>query len=582
LRVAAIACSAAIAVGTAAAYAFNALWPPAGFAWFATFYFEKQDAFWLAAIALLLCGVGLVRLPTGSPPAVSAIFRYPRVSLGLLGVLVLICGFAGTDIVFHLYHLSRDENLAEFAADTFRSGMAVARVSPEWQRFAAALEPRFMLPIAGGAAFAPTYLPVNAGFRAAVGLVVDPRWTSPGLAALAVLAVFGVARRLWPSRPDGALIAAVLLATSPQVLVMSMTSYAMTAHLTLNLIWLWCFLRDDGIGHPAAIGIGFLACGLHQWIFHPLFALPFVIKLWTAPRRRLALTYVVSYTSICFFWIYYPQLLLDWHGLYWQGLSQQASANGALVYFYDIVKELALRFDWSGAGLMLENLLRFVAWQNPILLPLALVGYRLARDSEGIAGELAAGVIFTLIAMFIIIPQQGPGWGYRYLHGLIGSLALLAGYGWIALSMRASRDEMAAAVRLFAIAGGVACLVLLPAHARQAHDFVIPYARAQQAIAHAPTDLVVVDKSGLLIAEDLVRNDPFLRNRPKVLDLGHLNETDVADLCARYSVAVFDRAQGVAFGILPNDMYRSNDALRAAIARLSCGSQVPVDAVPGR
>jgi hypothetical protein len=227
---------------------------------------------------------------------------------------------------------------------------------------------------------------------------------------------------------------------------------------------------------------------------------------------------------------------------------------------------------------MLENLLRFVAWQNPILLPLAVVGYRWARVSQGIAGELAAGLMFTLLAMFVILPAQGHGWGYRYVHGLIGSLALLAGYGWIALSMRASRCEMAASMTMFVIAGGVACLLLLPAHARSAHDFAVPYARARATIEHAPTDLVVVDKSGLWFARDLARNDPFLRNRPKVLDLDSLSETDVADLCARYSIALFDRSQGLAFGILPTDLFKSDDEklghMRMAMARLSCGSPV--------
>jgi hypothetical protein len=47
--------------------------------------------------------------------------------------------------------------------------------------------------------------------------------------------------------------------------------------------------------------------------------------------------------------------------------------------------------------------------------------------------------------MFILLPYQGHGWGYRYLHGLIGSLSLLAGYGWIALSERAARNDMATA-----------------------------------------------------------------------------------------------------------------------------------------
>jgi hypothetical protein len=437
-----------------------------------------------------------------------------------------------------------------------------------------------MLSIADGAAFVPGYLPVNAGFRAVVGLVADPAWTGPGLAVLAVLAVFGVARRLWPTRPDAAVISAILLATSSQVLITSMTSYAMTAHLTLNLIWLWLFLRDDKIGHAGAIGIGFLACGLHQLIFHPLFALPFFIKLWAGRRWRLALAYIVSYAGICIFWIGYPQLVLDWYNLSWQGRAQDASGGGAFLNFAMLVLSLLLRFKWAGAGLMLENLLRFVAWQNPILLPLAAVGYRWSRMSEGIAGELFAGLIFTLIAMFVLLPEQGPGWGYRYLHGLIGSLALLAGYGWIGLSVRASRDEMAASGRMFVIAGGVAWLILLPAHAWDTHEFVMPYARSHDAIEHAPTDLVVVDVSGLLIGHDLVRNDPFLRNRPKVFDLVYLTETDIADLCVRYSIALFDRSQAFAFGILPNDMYKSDyETLRRnrnALARLSCGSAVPV------
>jgi hypothetical protein len=119
------------------------------------------------------------------------------------------------------------------------------------------------------------------------------------LAALAVVTNFGVARRLWPTRLDAALISALLVATSSQVLVTSMASYAMTAHLTLNLIWLRMFLRDDKIGHGAAIAVGFLASGLHQLIFHPLFVAPFVVRLWASGRRPLALAYIVRYSVIC-------------------------------------------------------------------------------------------------------------------------------------------------------------------------------------------------------------------------------------------------------------------------------------------
>jgi hypothetical protein len=232
---------------------------------------------------------------------------------------------------------------------------------------------------------------------------------------------------------------------------------------------------------------------------------------------------------------------------------------------------------------MLKNVLRFVDWQNPIALPFALLAYRPVRNGDGIARELSTGLTLTLAAMFILLPYQGHGWGYRYLHGLIGSLSLLAGYGWIALSERATRNDMATARAMLAIGSAVAWLVLLPALAKQAHDFVMPYARAADAIEHTATDLVVIDQSGLLFAEDLVRNDPFLRNRPKVLDLTLLDEANLADLCARYSISMFGRRQGLAFDISPNDeQTKFDDDMRAkkkaVMARLSCGVDMAVSA----
>jgi len=111
----------------------------------------------------------------------------------------------------------------------------------------------------------------------------------------------------------------------------------------------------------------------------------------------------------------------------------------------------------------------------------------------------------------------------------------------------------------------------------------MPYVRAADAIEHTATDLVVIDQSGLLFAEDLVRNDPFLRNRPKVLDLTLLDEANLAVLCARYSISLFGRPQALAFGILPNDeQTKFDDDMRAkrkaAMARLLCGVDMAVGA----
>jgi len=579
LRLASIACALTIAVCTAGAFALEPTFSPMAsriqLDWLTTFFFQTQDAFWLIAFAFLFIGVAVVRLPAVASHASPVVLRYPRTVIVTLAALVLICGMAGSYAVFHNYHLSIDEMLAEFDGTILRSGMAIAPVESEWQPLAAALAPRFMVPVAHGAGFASTYLPVNASFRAIIGLLADPAWTSPLLTALAVVAVFGVARQLWPARLDAALVSALLLATSSQVLVTSMTSFAMTAHLTLNLIWLWFFLRHK---HGAAIGVGFLACGLHQLIFHPLFAFPFIDRLWQSGRRSLALAYIVGYAVICLFWISYWQIALAW-----QGLSPEASVGAGPLYFLVRAALLVANFDWTGVGPMLKNMLRFIDWQNPILLPLLVAAYRSVRDRSGIARELTVGLVLTLGAMFILMPYQGYGWGYRYLHGLIGNVSLLAGYGWIALSARATRNEMATTWTTLVIGSAIAWLVLLPAHAKQAHDFVMPYVRAADAIEHTATDLVVIDQSGLLFAGDLVRNDPFLHNRPKVLDLTLLDEANLADICARYSVSMFGRRQGLAFGIPPNDVQtKFDDDLRAkkkaAMARLSCGVEMAVSA----
>src|SRR6266852_644436 len=89
----------------------------------------------------------------------------------------------------------------------------------------------------------------------------------------------------------------ILLACSSQFLITAMSPYAMTAHLALNMVWLWFFLRDTRAGHLMAAGVAFVACGLHQVIFHPLFAAPFLLSLLVARRWKLAAYHGVVYAA---------------------------------------------------------------------------------------------------------------------------------------------------------------------------------------------------------------------------------------------------------------------------------------------
>jgi hypothetical protein len=537
------------------------------FVWLTTFFFQTQDRVCLVGMTSLFLALAFM-LPTIKTSGIAHIVAArPRMIVWIMALGVFAVGVFGAHAVFNNYDLSRDEILADFDSIIFRTGKFAAVITTEWRPFAAALQPRFMLPIADGA-FASAYLPVNAVFRAIMGSI-----TSPLLAAAAIVATFGVARRLWPTRVEVAVLCAVLVATSSQVLITSMTSYAMTAHLALNMIWLWLFLRDDKVGHSGAIASGFLACGLHQLVFHPLFAAPFIARLWLSGRRPLALIYLTSYVAICLFWILYWKLALTW-----QGLSLQAADDTGPTYFAARVLALLAGFNPAGADLMLKNILRFVVWQSPALLPLSFLAYQAIRRDTGIARELLAGILLTLAAMFILLPFQGHGWGYRYLHGLIGSAALLSGYGWIVLSERTTEDEISKGRMVIAICSAFALFVLLPIHAIQAHYFVLPYFKASEAIARAPTDVVVIDTSRLMYAEDLVRNDPFLRNHPKVLDLLNLSKEDIERLCSRYSGATFDYDQAIDLGMMSNDQATAvADQIRAKslLARWqgSCGAK---------
>ena len=513
------------------------------FEWIAARFFFSQDLPCLLGLAIVLMALAAAPVPLLRYRLPSVISRRPFSAPVMLAAGVAICGIAGVYLVFAGYPLSRDEFLVGFDAQIFQSGHLIAPVGEEWRAFANALAPRYMLPIPGGLGFASSYLPINAALRAVAGLAGDPNAAAPLLAATAVFATFIVGRRLWPGRPEGALVSTLLVASSPQLLVTSMTGYAMTAHLALNMVWLCFFLRDDRIGHGLAIAIGFLALGIHQVIFHPLFALPFILRLWIGGRRPLALLYVVSYATFCLFWVNYWNVVLPG-----DQTPAEFSKDVGPLFFIARVLYVVNDFQWAGVAALVKNVLRFVSWQNPILLLLMIVAVNSLRQLKW-APELLGGIIFTLVAMFMLMPYQGHGWGYRYLHGFIGNAALLAGHGWVWLWQRANANEKRAAASLLTACSLIAWLFLLPLHAEAAHSFVMPYARASQAIREAAADAVVVDTSGLAFAEDLVRNDPFLRNRPLVLNLSDLSEDDIGHLCATSTIAIFDYADGRYFGI---------------------------------
>ncbi len=491
----------------------------------------SQDAVVGLGMALVLAVIPMLALPASAAGAARAFAdRYGGrvvVAAALAGAAV---AFAGWWWVFQAWPLSGDEFWAAFDTDILRHGRFMARVAPAWVPYVHALQPTWRLETPDHAFWASTYLPVNAAVRAAFALVASPALAGPAWSVLSVALVWDLARRLWPERRDAAFVAAILLASSAQLILTAMTPYAMPAHLALNLAWLSLMLRRGVLAQCGAIAVAFLATGLHQWIFSPLFAAPFIVQLWLTGSRRAAVTHALAYGLICAFRIAWPGLLFLAHGY-----PFLAPPRGAAAF------ALANAFNPFSGGLMAENLLRLTTWQNLITVPLALVGAGFAaRERSSPLFAMGAGVGLILVFLLLITPFQGHGWGYRYLHGYLGSLSLLAAGAWVRLTADEPLRRRAWAV--FGLASAASILVCLPLRMAQAKAYAAPAVANWRALTHAGAEVVIVDVDSVWFGMDLVRNDPFLLAQPKVMRLDALSPGEIEALCAAHRTRLFTGA----------------------------------------
>ncbi|MDI1295581.1 MAG: hypothetical protein PSY12_06790, partial [bacterium] len=415
---------------------------------FTAFLFVRQDLVVAIIVALL---VRFAMKPGASAQAawMEGVARRPwLVAIGL----TLAC-WAGHRWLLQGYDLTRDEQMATFDAAIYAHGRLSWPIAPVWRPMADALNQFFILPIADRQAWVSAYLPINAGTRAIFGALGDAGVASPVFTGIGALALWRIARRLWPDDAGARAVAMLLYAGSSQVVLLGMTAHAMAGHLALNLVWLALFLRGGAWSHVGAIAIAFLATGLHQPVFHPLFVLPFMIGLLVQRRWPLAGVYALSYGVICLFWLGWPHLVTTLAG----GPLDTLSSTGDRLGYGDRVVAMLHDLGPVSLWLMAMNLLRFVAWQHLLLLPLGAAGVGLAWQARAVR-PLVAGIVLHIVVIGVLLAFQGHGWGYRYLHGVIGSACLLGAQGWHSLRGRWPGE------RLWAWGNGATFLILLPAH----------------------------------------------------------------------------------------------------------------------
>jgi hypothetical protein len=434
---------------------------------------------------------------------------------------VMAVTIAGTWLVFHAYPLAMDEYMAGFEARILLSGRAWAPLSDTWWPYARSVAPLFTT-IHNDHTWNSQYLPVYAAMRALFLAVHLEAITNAVLAGFSVVLVGLIGRRLWPDRPIRTWVAVGSLVFSAQFVVMSMTAYAMPAHLCLNLFWLWLYLRDDRTSRMAIPWVGVAALGLHNPFPHALFVAPFLLRTLRERRIGLLAYWAVVYGAGSFMWLRFLQAATG-NDIASAGVGVAPQLGGLLSSFH-APNRLRMMVEGMNAALVLD-------WQTPLAalaLIVALCSWRrLAPPMRDLALGLAATAGF-----YLLFPSaQGHGWGYRYIYGVLGNVVLLSGVGVDELTRVVGRERTRLLIGLSVAA---TLLFQLPLRFTSAERFTRPFARGASWVAAQDADVVVVPTHEVWYGADLVRNDPFLRNRPLIAAAHGLSPDQIAALRSKY------------------------------------------------
>lgn len=502
--------------------------------WQSSFFLLQRQDLILILILVHLLLLRWIQRPVAHPLARWALTPWQKA--GILLILFLIT-WGGHYAVFAGHQISRDERMAEFGAMVYASGRTFWEVPEFWQGNLEALNTMFTAVLPGEVGWSSGYLPVNSMFRALMARLGDPHLTGPVLVCIALLSLWSVARRFWPDDPRPVLFVTILFLASGQIVFTAMTAFAMTAHLALNLLWLALFLRGERLSTAAALGVGFLATGLHQAVFHPLFVAPFLWLLLRGREWGRLAVFCAGYAVILSFWFAWPRLAILMSGIDLQATKQVSAvavaAQGWQDYLASIPPLRLFTDTWAALGTMADNILRAMSWNHFLLLPLVLLALRLFWRSDRMVRALTVGLLLPILLATLVIPWQGQGWGYRYIHQVMGNAILLAGFAFAWLLAQGF-----VSARGVALTAALGIGLVLPVQAWLVRDMLGRYAEADRFIASLDVDVVVIDDPAAPFGSDFVVNRPDLSNRPLRVQLSEVRMLRLIEICQGESVAV--------------------------------------------
>lgn len=473
-------------------------------------HFAANEGFGIAVLALgAIATFIMARRPAdfenASTPAWMIDSRRTR---AILALWVLIAVWIGARVAFRNYALVDDEYSGLFQATIYANRQTSSLVQAPWCQWISPLTPISIL--ADNCRWHLAYFPVNAMIRGGFMALHLGNWAHPVMAALSVILVMDLSRRAWPDEPERAVLAGLFLAVSSQFLLMSMSAFSMPAHLLASAAWLWLYVRSERWALIALPWVGVIALGVHSPFPHVLFVAPLVLRyLWE--RRFKAFAYVtVVYLAGAIAWV---------KTLYVAPASTAAATTVNSAEFIGSTATGTLLHpagDATSAGLSTVIL---GTWNAPLALLCVMIAILAWQRLDRTTRWIAASLLFTFFARAIFFTNYGAGWGQRYMHAVLANFAIVAAAGIGPLAQALGRR------RAFQLVGAgflVAIMVQLPVRATQAARIVQPYERASRYLETLPADVVVVQFEALQWGRQLLRNDPFLRNSPKLMSLSDL------------------------------------------------------------
>jgi hypothetical protein len=452
-----------------------------------------------------------------------------------VAAVIVILACLGRFYIHQNFDLCIDEYLNEFEAKILQHHQIAAEVPTEWVSYQNAMKVGYQNfhGDSNQGYWASGFLPGFAFLDYLFDSVALGWSLNPVLAGLSLLFLAALARRAWPDDSAfAANIAVLLLASSPQFLIMAFTKFAWPAHLCGTLFWVWLFTHPKKLYFLSTPIVGAILIGLHQPQVHLLVAAPFMLRL----------VYAFRWQASLWFAAWYLLGLLAWYHVYVILRPTLAGPGGELANMgFPVLLSLFVTCCHA---------ITLYAWMTPLLFPLVLMAAITWKTQPPLVQDSLLAAMLTFLFYLSFPHLQGHGWGYRYMHSAYGLLALAGAGGAVKLSQHYKDTSV---VKLVMCSLLFSLFVQIPYRCYEVRTMVRPLAKTWAYIASRPYDFIIIQTSQFWYACDLIRNDPWLKQKPLVFDAERLTTEQINDLNHKGTVIIIGANQVRAFGVIISD-----------------------------